>query len=101
APSSVSGMARPQWLRTGAAALLLMATLCARPSARTPSLDVSQYGHTAWTAREGFVNAGIGALAQSADGYLWLATADNLARFDGVRAVPWQPPGGESLMRGP
>ena len=47
------------------------------------------------------MNAAIIAIAQSADGYLWLATADDLVRFDGVRAVPWQPPGGESLVRGP
>ena len=71
------------------------------PRSARQSLDVSQYGHTAWTAREGFVNAGIIAIAQSADGYLWLATRDNLVRFDAVRAVPWQPPGGESIMRGP
>ena len=98
---SVSGIARPHCLCTCAAALLLILALCARTAALAQSLDVSQYGHTAWTAREGFVNAGIIAIAQSADGYLWLATRDNLVRFDGVRAVPWQPPGGESLMRGP
>jgi signal transduction histidine kinase/ligand-binding sensor domain-containing protein len=80
---------------------MLIVVLCARTAALTQSFDVSHYGHTAWTAREGFVNAGIIAIAQSADGYLWFATTDNLVRFDGVRAVPWQPPGGESLVRGP
>ena len=93
--------ARPHGLYTSAAALPLIWALCAPTAALAQSIDVSQYGHTAWTSREGFVNAGIVAIDQSADGYLWLATRDSLVRFDGVRAVPWQPPGGESLVRGP
>ena len=33
-------------------------------------------------------------IAQTPDGYLWLGTEFGLLRFDGVRSVPWQPPGG-------
>jgi hypothetical protein len=39
-----------------------------------PSLDVSQYGHTAWTARNGFSLGAIFAMAQTPDGYLWLGS---------------------------
>ncbi len=78
-----------------------MGAVCAPSAAVAQSLDVTQYGHTAWTAREGFVNGTIIAITQGADGYLWLATADDLVRFDGARAVPWQPPGDQSLVRGP
>src|SRR5215831_11100951 len=60
-------------------------------------LDVSQYAHTAWKVRDGFVRGAIFAIAQTPDGYLWLGTESGLVRFDGVRAVPWQPPGGERL----
>src|SRR5262249_18332599 len=37
------------------------------------------------------------AIAQTPDGYLWLGTDFGLVRFDGVRAVPWQPPRNQSL----
>jgi len=62
-----------------------------------PSLDVSQYAHTAWKIREGFVPGVIHQIAQTPDGYLWLASDFGLIRFDGVRTVPWQPPAGERL----
>jgi ligand-binding sensor domain-containing protein len=57
-----------------------------------PALDLSQYAHTAWKVRDGFTKSAINALAQTPDGYLWLGTELGLVRFDGVRAVPWQPP---------
>src|SRR5690349_18966150 len=62
-----------------------------------PALDVSQYAHTAWKIREGFSKGVINAMAQTPDGYLWLGTEFGLLRFDGVRAVPWEPPAGEHL----
>ena len=62
-----------------------------------PSLDVSQYAHTAWKVSEGFNTGTIRAIAQTPDGYLWLGAEFGLFRFDGVRAVPWQPPAGEQL----
>jgi signal transduction histidine kinase/ligand-binding sensor domain-containing protein len=39
----------------------------------------------------------IGAIAQTPDGYLWLGTDSGLFRFDGIKAVPWQPPPGKQL----
>jgi signal transduction histidine kinase/ligand-binding sensor domain-containing protein len=62
-----------------------------------PGLDVSQYAHTAWKIREGFVAGTIHQIAQTPDGYLWLATESGLVRFDGVRTVAWQPPSGKHL----
>jgi signal transduction histidine kinase/ligand-binding sensor domain-containing protein len=66
-------------------------------SALNPSLDVNQYAHKAWTIRDGFFRGTINAIAQTPDGYLWLGTEFGLLRFDGVWAVPWQPPAGEHL----
>ena len=66
-----------------------------------PSLEVSQYSHTAWTARDGLSVGAIFAMAQTPDGYLWLGTENGLFRFDGVRSIPWQPPAGQHLTSAP
>ncbi len=62
-----------------------------------PSLEVSQYAHTAWTVRDGFSVGAVFAMAQTPDGYLWLGSEFGLFRFDGVHAVPWQPSAGQHL----
>jgi len=66
-----------------------------------PSLDVSQYAHTAWTARDGFSVGATFAMAQTPDGYLWLGSEFGLYRFDGVKPVVWQPPAGQQLPNKP
>ena len=68
-----------------------------RALALNPTLDVSQYAHTAWKVSEGFAKGITFAIAQTPDGYLWLGTENGLLRFDGVRIVEWQPPPGERL----
>src|SRR5258705_12257363 len=80
----------------GFAGLLLLAW-CPRLFALNPSLDVSQYGHTIWKTSDGFPPTIISAIAQTPDGYLWLGTELGLLRFDGVKAVPWQPPPNQEL----
>jgi len=76
-------------------ALLLVS--CVPAFALDPSLDISQYAHTPWKIRDGFTRGTINSMAQTADGYLWLGTEFGLIRFDGARAVQWQPPAGEQL----
>src|SRR5215469_6115895 len=71
---------------------MVMACWACAP-ALDPSLDISQYAHTAWKVRDGFTQGYVNAIAQTPDGYLWLGTELGLVRFDGVRIVPWQPPG--------
>jgi signal transduction histidine kinase/ligand-binding sensor domain-containing protein len=83
-----------------AAIMIITLTLVLRSApllALDPSLDVSQYGHTAWTVRNGFSVGAIFAMAQTPDGYLWLGSEFGLFRFDGVQAVPWQTPAGQQL----
>ena len=74
-------------------------TLVCRASAFAldPSLNVSQYAHTSWKISDGFTKGVLQAIAQGSDGYLWLGTEFGLVRFDGVSAVPWQPPAGQRL----
>jgi signal transduction histidine kinase/ligand-binding sensor domain-containing protein len=77
--------------------VLLIILLPCCVSALDPSVDISQYAHTSWKVRDGFVPAAIEAIAQTPDGYLWLGTQSGLYHFDGVRALPWQPHSGEQL----
>jgi signal transduction histidine kinase/ligand-binding sensor domain-containing protein len=68
-----------------------------RAFALNPTLDVSQYAHTAWKVSDGFAKGVIFAIAQTPDGYLWLGTEFGLLSFDGVRNIAWQPPAGQRL----
>ena len=88
-------MRHPIVLRATLSAVIL--SWCACAFALNPSLDVSQYAHTAWKASDGFTKGVILAIAQTPDGYLWLGTEFGLYRFDGVRAIAWQPPAGQDL----
>ena len=64
-------------------------------------LQIAQYAHTSWTARDGALLGLIFAIAQTPDGYLWVAGSFGLFRFDGLRFVPWQPPKGQALPGSP
>ncbi len=45
----------------------------------------AQYRLDHWTADDGLPQNSIYGIVQTGDGYLWLATVDGLARFDGLR----------------
>ena len=62
-----------------------------------PNFSIDQYLHTSWTQEEGSALPPIQALAQTADGYLWLGTAKGLIRFDGMRFAEWSPASGPAL----
>ena len=83
--------------RRAAIALVILLACCRCVFALDPSLDISQYAHTAWTIREGVFRGNIYSIAQTPDGYLWLGTEFGLLRFDGNRSIPWQPPAGQHL----
>lgn len=46
-----------------------------------------QFSMRVWQVRDGLPQNQIRAITQTRDGYLWLATFDGLARFDGIRFV--------------
>jgi signal transduction histidine kinase/ligand-binding sensor domain-containing protein len=58
-------------------------SLLAILSQATPAL--AQYQFESWTADTGLPQNIITGIHQTNDGYLWIATLDGLARFDGVR----------------
>ena len=97
-------MNRADQRRSVVAAGVLITMLLAwspRAHALDPSLHISQYAHTSWKVRDGVFRGAINAVTQTPDGYLWLGTDFGLVRFDGVAAVPWQPPSHASLAGHP
>jgi ligand-binding sensor domain-containing protein len=46
--------------------------------------DVQHLGHQVWSTEEGLPQSSVHAIAQTPDGYLWIATEGGLARFDGL-----------------
>ena len=84
-------------LRTRIACAVLTTSIIAPATVLNASRDVSQYGHTKWTLRDGGLPGYPRSIAQTSDGFLWLATDFGLQRFDGVRFTSWEPPAGSSL----
>src|SRR3982751_760677 len=70
---------------TGLAALLLTPALATAQVMAPPApKPLTQYHLESWQTRDGLPTNGLQALAQDADGFLWLGTEAGLVRFDGV-----------------
>jgi signal transduction histidine kinase/ligand-binding sensor domain-containing protein len=73
--------------------LIVAAALCAgeaRPACASDAAGpLSGYAMAQWTVNEGVPLGAVYAIVQSNDGYLWLATAGGVVRFDGGRFTPW------------
>ena len=69
-------------------ALLLGLPISARSQTAAPGLDpqkpITQYVHDVWQIDQGLPQNSVMAMAQTRDGYLWVATEAGAARFDGV-----------------
>jgi signal transduction histidine kinase/ligand-binding sensor domain-containing protein len=94
-----------RFLLTGCLILSLCAAACCflpASQAQVPHFNkpLTEYTHTVWTHKDGIPSAFIYAIAQTGDGYLWLATTDGLVRFDGVRFVHWRPKTGHTELLG-
>ncbi|MTV36655.1 sensor histidine kinase [Duganella radicis] len=61
---------------------------------------LSDYHHDIWTGKDGAPGE-IAAMAQTADGWLWIGSSNGLYRFDGVRFRRFEALGGEALPRRP
>jgi hypothetical protein len=71
---------RQKWSWLAIAALLWSG--CA--AALSPDLTIKELRHTAWGPSQGAPLGGAVALAQTNDGYLWIAGPSGLFRFDGI-----------------
>jgi len=65
-----------------------------------PQKRITQYLHTSWRIQDGSVPAGMQAVSQSPDGFLWFTSTNEAYRFDGVRFVPWLPTAGAGAVEG-
>jgi len=75
-------------LRRGPRPALLLALLLSHAGAAwalDPARQVTQYVHDTWRKDDGLPQNSVKEIVQTRDGYLWLATQDGVARFDGVR----------------
>ena len=84
--------ARDSWsglcVRHCLAAIILL--LGARSVAATDLRSVlTDYALESWSQKDGLPDAGIVALAQDGDGYIWIGTDAGPYRFDGVRFASW------------
>ena len=69
---------------------VLLALLTVSPPAALaldPSRAVTQYPLQTWYAKDGLPQNSVNAVFQSPEGYLWFATEEGLARFDGAQFV--------------
>jgi ligand-binding sensor domain-containing protein/signal transduction histidine kinase len=49
-----------------------------------PGRDPSQFAHEVWSTENGLPQNTVHAIIQTLDGYVWIATEEGLARFDGI-----------------
>ncbi len=71
---------RQKWCWLATAALLW----CGCAGALSPDRRIKELHHTAWGPGQGAPLGGAVALAQTSDGYLWMAGPSGLFRFDGI-----------------
>jgi signal transduction histidine kinase/ligand-binding sensor domain-containing protein len=67
---------------------LVPAAAAVRAAPATPGV-LTGYALTTWAESEDGPFGAIAAMAQDADGYLWIGTSAGLFRFDGMRFTPW------------
>ena len=65
--------------------LLCILPITAKCQIISPERLFGRYQQFVWQDQHGLPQNGISAIAQTPDGYLWLAIAEGVARFDGVR----------------
>src|SRR5262245_66532826 len=67
--------------------LPVLAWLAAAPAATAlePGRALSQYMRDEWGSARGYPGGAVHAIAQSRDGYLWIAAERGLVRFDGLK----------------
>lgn len=69
--------------------LALQMALLTSALALDPGRAPSEYGQDTWGPEEGLPQVSVQALAQDAEGFLWLGSQEGLVRFDGLDFRTW------------
>src|SRR5512135_2711164 len=72
----------PSWVRLSGIIVILLCI--AAGSGFSQRKSIKQYVHQIWTANDGLPQNSAASIRQTRDGYVWFATQEGLARFDGV-----------------
>ncbi|MGJ5819720.1 two-component regulator propeller domain-containing protein [Paludibaculum fermentans] len=86
-------------MKWGMRCLAMMWSLLPLALALDPARAISQYHKRNWQVQDGLPRNYVMCVEPSADGYLLVGTDEGLARFDGVRFVPYDPQPGVGLAR--
>ena len=71
---------------TGWILCLLLLLLAGVPAlALDPTRDLSQFNASVWLTENGLPQNTVHSITQAKDGYVWIATEEGLARFDGIK----------------
>ena len=79
-------------------AIAVTPMLATPAAALDPDRALAQYLRDAWGREQGFPGGPVYGLAQTSDGYLWIAAEKGLVRFDGIRFSLFEPSGSTSAM---
>jgi signal transduction histidine kinase/ligand-binding sensor domain-containing protein len=79
-------------LRGWTVLLSILACLTTPCDAAVGNVIVDRFVHRSWTSEQG-APAGLVAVAQTGDGYLWIASSEGVFRFDGLMFERIPPPG--------
>src|SRR5881275_1503767 len=86
------------WFKARACILLLF--LCAQAGQAAGVNRVTHYNLRIWQTDDGLPQNSVYAIAQTADGYLWVGSHEGLARFDGIKFTIFDFPRAPELRRG-
>src|SRR6516162_3664681 len=81
---SLDGRLRKHWLFGWGITALAFVYFAATAYSTDPLRMISQSLREKWGIERGFPGGSVSAIAQTADGYLWIGTEGGLVRFDGL-----------------
>ena len=76
---------RQKLMRSSVPCLLLLHIYGIVAFGLDPGTAIEQYDHDVWQIEDGLPQNGVRDIAQTPEGYLWIATLEGLVRFDGVQ----------------